>query len=75
VEAFKERMAYLRKPDGEKRGKGKATPTPSKPAPPLMPSSPVVLEPPGEDRASHERHLKCLKRECKMVHPNKQVHT
>ena len=39
-----------------------------------MPSSPVVLDPPGEDRASHERQLKCLKHECKMVHPNKQVH-
>ena len=61
VEAFKERMAYLRKPDDEKRGKGKATSIPSKPAPP---STPVVLEPPGEDKASHEKHLKCLKWEC-----------
>ena len=67
-------MAYLRKPDGHKRGKGNSTPTSSKPAQPLMPSFSVVLEPPGEDRASHERHLKCLKRECRLLHPNKQVH-
>ena len=28
VETLKGRMAYLRKPDGQKRGKGKGTPSP-----------------------------------------------
>lgn len=75
MEALKERMAYLRKPDGQKRGKPRITLTPPTPVRPLMPSSPVVLVSPGEDRPSHERHLKLLKRECKNVHPNKQVTT
>ena len=48
---------------------------PSTPVRPLMPSSPLVLVSPGEDRASHERHLLCLKRECKNIRPNKQVPT
>lgn len=38
-----------------------------------MPSSPAVVVPPSEDRASHERHLKCLKQECRNVRPNKLV--
>ena len=75
VEALKERMAYLRKPDGHKRGKAQVTVAPSTRVRPLMPSSPVMTVPPSEDRASHERHLKCLKRECKNVRPNKQVAT
>lgn len=38
-----------------------------------MPSFPAVVVPPAEDRASHERHLKCLKQECRNVRPNKLV--
>ena len=56
------------------KNKGKATLTPSKPPAHLMPSSPVVLEQSDEDRASHEGHLKVLKRECKLFHPNQQVY-
>ena len=61
VEALKERMAYLRKPDSQKRGKAQMHVTPSTPVRPLTPSSPVVTVPLSEDRASHERHLKGLK--------------
>ena len=67
VEALKESMAYLWKPDGQKRGKAQMHVTPSTPVQPLMPSSPVVTVPLSEDRASHERHLKCLKRESESV--------
>jgi len=67
VEALKESMAYLRKPDGQKRGKAQMHVTSSTPVQPLMPTSPVVTVPLSEDRASHERHLKCLKRESKSV--------
>lgn len=66
-------MAYLRKPDGQKRGKS-ATPKPQAPVHHLMPSSPAVVIPPTEDKASHERHIKYLKRECRNVRPNKQVY-
>lgn len=77
VEALKERMAYLRKPDGLKRGKEAASGTKAeaKPVrlqmPALIPSA--VLLPLGEDKASHSRHLKLLQQECKNIHPNKQV--
>lgn len=67
VEALKERMAYLQKPDGQKRGKAQMNVTPSSPVQPLMPSSPVVTVQLSEDRASHERHLKCLKRDSESV--------
>lgn len=67
VEALKERMAYLQKPDGQKRGKAQMHVTPSSPVQPLMPSSPVVTVQLSEDGASHERHLKCLKRESESV--------
>ena len=78
VETLKGRMAYLRKPDGQKRGKGKGTPSPvavqRKPLMPLCQSlSPVALV--CEDKASHEQHLKALKKEYKFLHPNKQVYS
>lgn len=60
-------MAYLRKPDGQKRGKAQMHVTPSTPVRPLMPSSPVVTVRLSEHRASHERHLKCLKRDSESV--------
>ena len=39
-----------------------------------MPASPGIIVTPGEDRSSHNRHLKILKWECRSVRPNKQVH-
>ena len=77
VETLKGRMAYLRKPDGQKRGKGNPSPVAAVQRKPLMPLcqslSPVALV--CEDKASHERHLKALKKEYKSLHPNKQVYS
>ena len=73
-----EQMSYLRKPDGEKRGKscdGNEEKTPKlKKYHRQMPASPVFtpLEE-GEDRASHDRHVKILQQECKNATPSKQV--
>lgn len=66
VEALKEHMAYLQKPNGQKQGKAQMHVTPSSPVQPLMPSSVMTVQL-SEDRASHERHLKCLKRESENV--------
>ena len=72
-------MAYLRKPIGQKRGKeskdGATLEKPPKaPIQPQMPSPPVAFAAPcAEDKASHERHIKMLQRECRNIHPNKQV--
>ena len=74
VEALKERMAYLRKPDGQKRGKENSIHTPpSKSACPKMPASPCVVLVNSEDRAAHDRHVKALQRECRGFRQNKQV--
>ena len=72
VEGLKERMAYLRKPDGLKRGKENKDGTPQKPKSRMMPASPVVLSD-SEDRAAHDRHVKSLQRECRNIRPNKEV--
>ena len=67
-------MAYLRKPDGEKRGKEKKSDsTPSKVAHLQMPTSPPVTVASSEDRASHDRHVKALQRECRSIRQNKLV--
>lgn len=68
-------MAYLRKPDGEKRGKEKPGSTPSKSARLQMPTSPPVTVVNSEDRASHDRHVKTLQRECRSIRQNKLVHS
>ena len=70
------RMAYLRKPDDQKRGNPKKEKR--NPAPPqkvIMPSasSDVPILPVGEDDASQQRHLKLLQTEMKKVNPNKQI--
>ena len=71
-------MSYLRKPDGEKRGKCRSTEEAAtqklKQQHHLMPASPSFspLEQ-GEDKASYERHMRNLQQECKNVHPDKQV--
>ena len=70
-------MAYLRKPDGQKRGKCDSTnpETPTKLKKPYhqMPASPVIPLEDGEDRASHDKHIKTLQQECKNNPPCKQV--
>ena len=70
-------MSYLRKPDGEKRGKScgdSEETTPKRKYHPQMPASPVFtpLEE-GEDRASHDKHVKILQQECRNATPSKQV--
>ena len=71
-------MAYLRKPDGEKRRKCHSSEDVAAQKPKqqhhLMPASPdfTPLEQ-GEDRASYERHMRTLQQECKNIHPDKQV--
>lgn len=65
------RMAYLRKPNGQKRGK---------PAMPRimkqkyqMPNFPPFIPSPGEDRTSHDGFVNTLQDEYKTVYPRKQV--
>ena len=73
-------MSYLRKPDGEKRGKscdGNEEKTPKlKKYHRQMPASPVFIPlEEGEDRASHDRHVKIYNKSVKMLHPvNKLVY-
>ena len=66
-------MAYNQKPEDSKRGRKSEVPyrpkklqMPDSPAPPLVPK--------GEDSASHDRHVKLLKAECKKSNPNKHVY-
>ena len=66
------RMAYLRKPDGQKRGKP-LTPRIMKQKY-QMPNFPASIPSPGEDRATHDGFINALHHECKSVHPRKQVY-
>ena len=71
-------MSYLRKPDGQKRGKFCSSSEDSTPKLKkkhyLMPTSPAFMPlEEGEDRASHDRHIKALQQECRNVKPSKQV--
>ena len=69
-------MAYLRKPDNQKRGNSKKEKrNPASPQKVIMPSasSDVPILPVGEDDASQQRHLKLLQTEMKKVNPNKQI--
>ena len=70
-------MAYLWKPDRQKRGKISEE-APQRHlnnyaikcqhrAPAFMPLDK------GEDRASYDRHMKALQQKCKNIHPDKQV--
>ena len=63
-EALKERMAYLRKPVGQKRGNLLKTVPKSPIAKPLMPSSPVLIVEDGarEDKSAHKRYLQLMKK-------------
>lgn len=66
------RMAYLRKPDGKKRGSGsRKMPHVMTFTMPSTPGAPAL--PTGEDEASQLRHLKMLKSEMKKVNPKKQI--
>ena len=70
------RMAYLRKPDGMKRGSStKENRSPITRVKTVMPDTPpaVCTLPIGEDAASQQRHLKVLQSELKKVNPNRQV--
>ena len=77
METLRERMAYLRKPDGLKRGKPtsneETTPKLKKPHYQMPATSYVIPLEQGEDKASHDRHVKALQQECKTSRPNKQV--
>ena len=70
-------MAYLRKPDGQKRGKEKiVTDSPPKLAEKTI--MPTIHHQPSnntEDKASHDRHIKYIQRECKSSRPKKKVIT
>ena len=71
-------MAYLCKPDGQKRGKEKKDgATQEKLRTPIqlqMPETPaVLLSLCAEDRASHDCHVKILQWECRNIRPNLQV--
>ena len=70
-------MAYLRKPEDKKRGNSNKQSQPTcrvqKQVSVLMPVSTPPIIPVGEDHASHDRHVKLLKAECKKLHPNKEV--
>ena len=69
VIGFKSRMAYFRKPEGQKRGNPGMHPPKLK-----MPDvPPLSFMPTGEDKASYDRHLKFLDEECTKLRPNKQV--
>lgn len=67
-------MAYIRKPDGEKRGKGnsrKGTIGPQKSFP-IFPTSISTIV---DDRPAVERHIQKLAQLYKHSRPNKQVST
>ena len=74
AEDLKLRMAYIRKPDGAKRGKGsskKETIGPDNKTFPQFPSSTVPIV---DDRAAYERHnMLKLSQQYKHGRPNKQV--
>lgn len=68
------RMAYLRKPEGMKRGSSSKEAKKVQVVKPVMPSTPdVPALPIGEDEASQQRHLRMLKNEMKKVNPNKGI--
>ena len=65
VIGFKSRMAYLRKPKGQKRGNpGTCPPKQVTPKPKMPDLPPIPFIPTGEDKASCDRHLKFLGEEC-----------
>lgn len=65
------RMAYLRKPDGQKRGKPTIPRVMKQKY--QMPTFPTFIPSPGEDRTTHDGFINALHQECKSVHPRKQV--
>lgn len=71
VVGFKSRMAYFRKPEGQKRGNPGTRPPKQITPKPKMPDLPPI--PTGEDKASYDRHLKFLGEEYTKLRPNKQV--
>ena len=70
-------MAYLRKPDDEKRGKFNDDNEVSIPKQRKyhrkMPASQVFTPLEEEDRAAQDRHVKILQQECSNATPSKQV--
>ena len=73
-EGLKERMKYLRGTSGRPRkqhSESASTSTPKHKEPQVFPASPTVpMIPEGEDRQSHDRHLRILKAECGKLHQN-----
>ena len=71
---MREKLNYRRKPTNCKRGKQQRT-EPYKLKSLQMPTSMLMQEAAaassGEDQASHDKHVKLLKQECKKVNPNK----
>ena len=65
------RMAYLRKPDGQKRGKPTIPRVMKQKY--QMPTFPTFIPSPGEDRTTHDGFINALQLECKSVQPRKQV--
>ena len=71
AQALRMRLDYIRKPDGQKRGKGNSRKgTTQKKTFPVFPASKAT---PIDDRAAHERHVKKLAQEFKHGRPNKEV--
>ena len=66
-------MNYKRKPTDSKRGSKRVLDQPYKPKVRQMPTLLGIPLADGEDEASHDRHIKMLKSECKKVNPSKMV--
>ena len=67
-------MNYKRKPTDSKRGSKRVLDQPYKPKARQMPTLLGIPLADGEDEASHDRHVKTLKSECKKVNPSKMVY-
>ena len=70
-EALKSRLDYLRKPSGNKRGKGKSRKGISSTK--TFPNYPATTATTTDDRPAHDRHVKQIIVQYKRSRPNKQV--
>lgn len=71
VVGLRKKMNYRRKPS--KRGLKRDSDQPYRQKKPQMPTLSDVPIGVGEDEASHDRHVKLLKKECKKVTPSKAI--
>ena len=81
VEALRDRMKYLRGTSGRACAKTKSTSSTSQTfkkskcasPPKFFPESPPIEIDEGEDKVSHDRHLKVLRSECQKINSNAEV--